>query len=89
MKLNEFRQIIREAIKEYQANNPQKSPSPSKPGPGIAPSPGKTPTREPGKNPGRLNPGQAPKTRPKAVYNENEKQIVDKISKRYKNIKNG
>jgi hypothetical protein len=94
MKLSEFRKLVRKAVNEYQANNPQKSPAPSKPGPGIAPAPDKNvPTRKPGTNPGKFprpNVDPAPAKAIKEKINEIESSILNKIVQRFNaNKKNG
>lgn len=93
MKISILRKLIKEAIEEFRANNPQKSPAPSKPGPGIAPSPGKAvPTRKPGTNPGKFprpNVDPTPQKAKSNTINEIEQGILQKIVQRFKSNKNG
>ncbi len=97
MKLSELRELIDKELKEFKANNPQRSPSPSRPSPGIAPSPDRktTPTRKPGTNPGKfprpnIDPAPAKAIRedekkygwdPKKGLKQNQKPPITKTNK--------
>lgn len=77
--LNKIKNIIKEELKNFLQE---------KSGPAVLP---KKPEIKPGEKDKKRNPlsppKTAPKTNPKAKLNETEKQLMAKIIKKYKNIK--
>ncbi len=84
MKKNQLKQIIKEEIKAILSEN-QPMIAPTKPG---TKEKEETETKPP-KRRSLTPPEESPNTRPKALMKEEEKELVDKIAKRFKNLNNG
>jgi hypothetical protein len=86
MKKNQLKQIIKEEIKAILSEKNQPMIAPTKPG-----TKEKEETEvEPKRKRRTLSPPEeSPSTPPKALMKEEEKELVDKIAKRFKNLNNG
>jgi hypothetical protein len=73
-----LKKVIREEIKK--ALQPAIKPGEKEVHPGVAPDEKKRRTLRP-------NPNDAPKTRPKAMYEGENEDIINKIVQRFKNLK--
>lgn len=84
MKKSQLKQIIKEEIKAILSEKNQPMIAPTKPGTKekeeVKPKP-KRRTLAP--------PSESPNTRPKALMKEEEKELVNKIAKRFKKLNNG
>jgi hypothetical protein len=89
MKKSELKQIIREEIQNILENQPMPQRAPERererrPEPGIL-EPGTAPEPKP-KRRTLAPPKESPNTRPKASVKESEKDLINKIAKRFKNL---
>ena len=85
MKKSQLRQIVKEEIKKIltERENPLRAPEPTT----IPVKPDTEKERERRRT--ISPPEQAPDTRPKALMKEEEKELMNKIAKRFKTLNNG
>jgi hypothetical protein len=85
MKKNLLKKLIKEEIKAILSEKNQPAIAPSKPG---TKEKEETETKPP-KRRTLTPPSESPNTRPKALMKEEEKELVNKIAQRFKDLNNG
>lgn len=86
MKKDLLKNIIKEEIKKILSEKPQPEIAPTKPG---TKEKEKTETQPKPKRRTLTPPSESPNTRPKALMKEEEKELVNKITQRFKKLNNG